>query len=233
MRTFDWFPLRRRGLISLPWLVELGDDPSRGRGGLEGTRALSHEACHLFLIAHTGRTLGRTASRPTGAPRSYGDPALPDWFDEGVATLCEFPALRAQRRQQLGRVSDRTIPFADFFRMEHPLYAQVQALLAAQRAAAGTDTTSKPRGTTVQRLTIPLGGIPGLDAERGAVFYAQAHSVIEFLAERNGLEFVGLLGEALARGQSVDQVLARQVRSVPRDVSALEREWKAWLAKKG
>ena len=231
MRSFDWTLLRERGLRPLPWLVSLGESPRQGGTGIEGTRALSHEACHLYLIGHTSHLLGRSADRVAGAPRTYGDPSLPDWFDEGVATLCEFPVLQAQRIAHLAHVGDRTIPFVDLFRMEHPAFAGLMKVLEAQGAAMVPDSASGGRTQVqVRQMRLPAGGIPGVDREQSLTFYAQAQSLLKFMAEREGPAFVGLLGEALARGQSVEQVLASHARNLPKNVPGFEREWKTWVA---
>lgn len=225
MRAFDWTPIQSRTSGVLPWLVQFEGNPTVSASTVEGERALSHEACHMFLIGQTSRTLGRAVVSPPGSPLSYGDPALPDWFDEGVATLCEPESLHQSRVAQLRAAGDSTIPFPELFRMEHPAWRQLQAMLDAQRAATG-DTAGRT-GPGVTTLRVRRGALVGV---RSGTFYSQTNSVLEFLAEREGPRFVGRLGEGLARGQTVEQVLAAHARTLPRDVAGLEREWKAWRA---
>lgn len=229
MRAYDWAPIRARFTEMLPWLVQFGGSPTVGASPVEGNNALAHEACHLFLIAHTGKVLGRRVRRAPGAPPAYGDPALPDWFDEGVATLCEPPALNATRQASLRGLGDSTIALTELFRMEHPAWRQLQAMMEAQRSAAGDTARNARRGPTVETIRVRGGTLGGGNAP---AFYAQTNSVLEFLAAREGPRFIGVLGAALARGQTVQQALAAHARHVPSDPVALEREWKAWLAAK-
>lgn len=222
LRTFDWAPIRPRVRAVLPWIVQPGADPTVSRSMVEGQRALAHEACHLYLIARTGVLLDRPAGPVTGAGPSYGDPALPDWFDEGVATLCEPPAVHATRVAAIRSAGDSAIAFAELFRMEHPAWRRIQAMMAAQRAAGDTSGAGRPGVVTVR---VPAGSV----AASPSIFYAETNSVLEFMADREGPRFVGRLGEGLARGLSVEQVLAAHARRLPRDVPALEREWKLWV----
>lgn len=229
MRAFDWAPFRARFRAVLPWLVQFEGDPTVSATGVEGQRAISHEACHVFLMAQTSVTLGRTAgpaARPgAGAPRSYGDPALPDWFDEGVATLCEPEALHESRVAQLRAVADSTIPLAELFSMEHPVWRQLQNVMDAQRAGAGDTARVPGTGPGITRLRVRPGEFGGT---RGITFYSQTNSVLEFMAEREGPVFVARLGEGLARGKTVEEVLAAHARRLPHGIPALEQEWKAW-----
>ncbi|HYW06355.1 MAG TPA: hypothetical protein VE913_05330 [Longimicrobium sp.] len=229
MRAFDWTPIRARFTQVLPWLVQFDANPTISASAVEGRNAIAHEACHLFLIGRTGKVLGRPTRRAPGAPPAYGDPALPDWFDEGVATLCEPPALNAERQAKLRGLGDSAIALAELFRMEHPAWRQLQAMIDAQRRAAGDTARNARNNPTVQRVQVPRGALDGSGA---LAFYAQTNSVLEFLADREGPRFIGVLGTALAGGQSTEQALAAHARRVPSDPVALEREWRAWLAAK-
>jgi len=229
MRAFDWAPIRARHNDVLPWVVRFDADPTVGASAMEERNALAHEACHLFLVAHTGKVLGRRAQPTPGAAPTYGHPALPDWFDEGVATLCDPPSLTAERQAQLRGLGDSTIALPELFTMEHPAVRQIHAVLEAQRSASGDTARDVRRNPTVERVRIPRSG---MDRGRTLAFYAQSNSVLQFLAEREGPRLIGALGTSLARGESMERALAAHARRVPSDPVALEREWKAWLAAK-
>ncbi len=220
MRGYDWAPLRAQGLRTLPWLVMQGEGAGRTPLGLHGPRAMSHEACHMFMIGHTSRTLGRTVDRAPGGPSAYGDASMPDWFEEGIAVACEPPSRRAQRREQMRSAAAPLIPLAELFRMEHPAHRQIQAMLAAEPR----DSTQRGQ-PQMREIRIPAGGATG----SSAIFYPQTQAVLEFLEER-GPGTVAHLGEGLARGQTMEQLLASAGGNVPRDIPSLEREWKAWFA---
>lgn len=223
-RMLDLGPLRTRVRGILPWIVQHESDPTVSRSGVEGHRALAHEACHVYLVARTGVVLDRPVRSPAGPAPSYGDPSLPDWFDEGVATLCEPAATHATRVAAIRAAGDSAIALAELFRMEHPALRQIQSMVAAQRAA-GDSAAAGRAGVISVRVPADAGA-----SATPSIFYAQANSVLEFMADREGPQFVGRLGEGLARGLSVEQVLAAHARRLPRDLPGLEREWKQWVA---
>ncbi|MDQ6887146.1 MAG: hypothetical protein M3068_07595 [Gemmatimonadota bacterium] len=66
------------------------------------------------------------------------------------------------------------------------------------------------------------------DRPRALLYLAEARSIAQFLAEKEGAEYIGLMGERLLAGQSVEAIL-QQARTAPKDVPALEAAWRAWL----
>jgi hypothetical protein len=110
--------------------------------------------------------------------------------------------------------------------MEHPAWRQLQTLLDAQRAAAGDTGRARNQNPGMITLRVPRGGLD----PRSGMFYAHSGSLLQFMREGEGPGFVDRLGEGLARGQSVEQVLGAQARNLPRNLADLEREWKVWAA---
>ncbi|MBA4158214.1 MAG: hypothetical protein H0X65_12155 [Gemmatimonadetes bacterium] len=146
--------------------------------------------------------------------RSYGDPRMPDWFDEAVAVLCEPEDMRAERREAMRRGVGSRRSLTDFFAMDYPA--------AGHTAPAGVQPEAEQRSRR-PRITITRG-----DTGEPDLFYPQALSVAEFLIEREGPEVIGRLAEGFARELSVDDMLL-QGRNLPEDVNALEAEWLRWL----
>jgi hypothetical protein len=181
-------------------------------------RVLSHEVCHMFLIAHLNQRLGRTRAQVAEASQtarahsggSYGDPMLPDWFDEATATLCETPTLQQKRRAYAREHRAEMIPLAQLFAMPHP-------------NVAGRTGTEAASGT---RVTVEVGG---QGAPQDHMFYPQVLTLAQFLAEREGPEFIGRVAENLARGRSMPEIL-RGARNLPADLDSLQRAYAAWLA---
>lgn len=189
-------------------------DTARDRAFAES--ALPHEACHWYLSTYIG---SRASAEPRAgaAQRSSAHvsaPGVPAWYNEGFGTLCEPAAWQEKRHQQMVRGRDAAISFAKFLSMPHP------------KAVSSLPATALPR-TAEERIALMKQG----DDAGALLFYAQAHSLLRFLAEREGPEFVGLVGRGLAAGESLPQLL-RRGRRLPHDPVALEQAWRSWLGDK-
>ncbi|MBW3569574.1 MAG: hypothetical protein KY467_00585 [Gemmatimonadetes bacterium] len=183
-------------------------------------KTLGHEVCHQLVAGVADRAARRDA--PT---RGYGHPALPDWFDEMAATLCEGDAARERRRAYLRANPDLRIPLAEFARMDHPVRVavSVQGAGSMPRPSADGDV-QVVRGEAARQL---------LRNMNAGLFYAQALSLGEFIHERGGAPALRTLAERLAAGRTLDQALAEAKRaapSVPGSVAELEAEWLRSLA---
>lgn len=238
-KQMDLAPLRTGGAALLPFVTRAHLDAHATPAGNNGTAALAHatstalrrtpsgslaevkplahEACHLYVAA----LADRVADGPTRNGRAYGHAALPDWYDESVATLCESSTSRAARRRHLREHGERRIPLSRFMRMPHPLSAP--ELL--QRIGVDTRTPGVHFIPAEQaRELLPGGG--------AAMFYAQAHSLGEFIVERGGPRAFHALGRALAKGQTPEQALAEAHRAAPElpaTAAELEAAWLRWL----
>lgn len=238
-KGMDLAPLRRGGTALLPFVtrahldarsdMEWSDGASalaqstttalrrRSSGSLAEAKPLAHEACHLYVAAFARRV----ADAPTRGGRAYGHAALPDWYDESIATLCESSASRAARRRHLLDSEERRIPLSRFMRMPHPLSApEVLQRLRVDTSTPGVHFIPAEQA----RELLPGGGV--------AMFYAQAHSLGEFIAERGGPRALHALGRALAKGQTPEQALAEAHRAAPElpaTVADLEAAWLLWL----
>lgn len=208
----------------LHWFTPDGLAQARAHGGATAPRdtardrafaesALPHEACHWYLSAYL-------AGRPTAGPRAaatrqpgahVGAVGLPAWYNEGFGTLCEPPAWQQARRAQMVRDLDAAIPFAEFMVMPHP------------KTVSSLPPTAAPHTAEERRAAVAQG-----DDGRARLFYAQAHTLMRFLAEREGPTFVGIVGRGLAEGDSLPQLLGSATQ-LPADIGALERAWRSWL----
>ncbi|CAN5876698.1 hypothetical protein BH23GEM5_BH23GEM5_11100 [soil metagenome] len=210
--------IRSRNLPGL-WLpTTLGNSEGQGteadrvHGGQLLQQFTAHEACHTFFFAHVEEMLSgsqRAGGIAASGSAHYGHPAVPDWFDEAVAVLCERPDQQERRRRYMAQHLNERIPLADFFSMPHPV--------AEGRAATGGSTTAEDRTRSM------------MQAPSGRLFYAQALSVVKFLAEQEGPAFVGQMARQLARGLPMSEVL-KEARRVPREMAALDAAWRAWVA---
>jgi PDZ domain len=187
-------------------------------------KTLSHEACHNYVAGYAEDLPGGRR----GAADAYGHAALPDWFDEMAATLCESPASQARRRAHLRANLHQRIPLAELARMEHPL--------AANRLVRVIELGDGFKGSPVQvigreQLQRALRGSP--DA---MLFYSQALSLGEFLFERGGTPALQALARRLNAGDDLDAALREAHRTSPRlpaSLAQLEEEWVRWVTRDG
>lgn len=193
------------------------EDRAAGRFWADGS-TLGHEVCHQLVAGHADRT----SRRREGSPRDYGHPALPDWFDEMAATLCESPAARARRHAYVRAALPRRIPLAELARMEHPARARMAAAGLPSSGAPVRSVTGDAARALLRGADVPL-------------FYAQSLSLGEFLSERGGPRALRLLADQLAAGRTLDDALAaarRRVPGLPGSTAALEGEWVRWVMRR-
>ena len=222
LHRMDIASLQRRRTAFLPFVTGRHlESQIPGSAGSSGAslKPLAHEACHVYLSALADRV----------APISpidrgeYGHHALPDWFDEASATLCESTEGRAIRRRRFRANSNRWIPLREFERIPHPLgSAAVLQRLGIDRSRDRVGIHVVP-ADQAERLTA------GIDAN---LFYSQALSLGEFIAERGGPGVLGKLVQPLANGRTLDQALReahRTAPSLPATVDELEVEWLRWV----
>ncbi len=60
------------------------------------------------------------------------------------------------------------------------------------------------------------------------MFYAQSHSFLEFLEDREGASFVGEVARLLGRGIAMTDIL-KCTKQVPSDLPSAEHAWREWV----
>lgn len=222
--------------------IASADDHTRARGGepppsvrfiTVEAKPLAHEACHTFVAGYADVLERRRWSlarfwRSRRGSYSYGHPALPDWFDEMAATLCEGPALRARRRAVVGDPRSQLIGIRALLRMEHPLgEAQLAQLLTEPGGPPGRRDAPAVHVLTGPRVKAVLA------ATNAVQFYAESMLLGEFIYARGGAEALRRTAEELVAGHDMDATLrdiATAAPGVPSSVAALEAQWPAWLS---
>ncbi len=183
---------------------------------------LSHAAGHAFLNATADAWLHlkpqRSSLDPSRAMSHFGHRRIPDWFDEAVATLCEFPTIKNIRRSEMRRRLDAHIPLSRLFTMRHP---------AEQRYDLRGPAT---KGQAVEARTTDIRTPPDPEVAdpQSLLFYAECLTVSEYLAEKAGPLVMGRIGEGLVQGRPMAQLIAR-LNGLPHSVSELERQWVEWM----
>lgn len=171
-----------------------------------------HELGHWIFVQHV-----EAVRKGKGAPSDGYGSAAPDWLDESAAMLCESKSGRDRYRAAMA-ASAQFIPLRHLFKMRHSTFAP------------GFPVQPIPGRTP--RPGFAAGG-------RGYLFYAESHSVSEFLLDRFGAPLYRKVLEVQLAGKPVEEALrwlradrARKgepVDGLPASDGDLERAWLAWL----
>jgi hypothetical protein len=213
-----------RGLPVLNWLTDAAWAAQHGGVPTHSeSHILPHEACHLFLVTYVNEKITKERAGAK-APTHYGHPQIPDWFDEGVASLCERPEMQARRRAKLKENLTNRMPLDELFTMAHPLAGGIPV----RSMPGGVPSTMKP-GTRVGAITFSGSQLPPEMVAKSITFYAQVFSVIEYLAGTAAPESMRVLADRMAAGATTRQALA-DVKGLP-SAEALETAWLATIQK--
>ena len=213
-----------KGLPVLNWLTDSAWAAQHGGVATHSeSHILPHEACHLFLVTYVN---GKITNERAGAkaPSHYGHPQIPDWFDEGVASLCERPDMQAGRRAKLKETLASRMPLDELFTMAHPLAGGIPV-----RSAPGAAPTTMKPGTRVGAVTFSGSQLPQEMVARAVTFYAQVFSVIDYLSRTGAPESMRVLADRMAAGATTRQALGG-VKGLP-SPDALESAWLATIEK--
>ena len=224
---YDFRPFTRRGLpvvpvihAAMPGGKTSGAPPGGKPESDAGPEPISHEAGHRFFVNYTDRAIatGRGGERGTGSSNAAeggpsGHPtheAMPDWFEEAVAALCERPTYQNRRVEFMRSRLSKRIPFAELFTMPMPAEPGTAGKGAAKSAGA-----AKAGGGSAA-------------SERAAIFRAEALSLARFIVSREDARFIGTIAEGVIAGRTVGEVLntSQHLFSKP---EALEKQWLEWM----
>ena len=203
-------------------------------------RARVESAAVPHELGHDWYRLAFWPNAPRSKSQHYGGPG-PDWLDEMAAVLMEAPAMYDERIDQFAKrytawradpaaasETDRLmIDLPHYLAEPHPAFAQVQAMLAAQ-----SQQEAGAKRTTAQVITGDAGKRIG---EASLRFYLQSAVAAQYLAERSGdPQVLARIGAAFGRSETIAQWLANDEPKgkLPRQLSALQADWLAWLAQR-
>jgi hypothetical protein len=167
-----------------------------------------------------------SASAATGTSSSAG---VPKWLEVAVPTLIGGWSDADIMSAQVGLHPDRIIGLRSIFSGQRPAEDG-----SAGRGRRGDDINAdfdrRGRGNDRGRYQQARRDPKDLPALSGAELWdAEAVSITNYLASREGRPFVGNAARALMAGGTMDAVLAG-AQMVPRDVDTLDRAWRDWLA---
>ena len=213
-RSFSSRGLKVLPFISTDYLKSL-KKPDDKKIGLAEARALSHEAGHKYLITWADTK----TKRAPGMVRKYGHPSMPDWFDEAFATLCEYPFLQKRRYAFLEKNMDKTIPFEEFLKMDHPMLSKLSGGKQMSKTDMEKILKNLPAGA---KITVRKGD--DLVTEKDYMFYSQSLAITDFLVEKKGATIIKQIAEGLLADKNLAEII-----SGDSDISKLESDWKTWL----
>lgn len=129
---------------------------------------------------------------------------------------------------QVARFPDRIVALRSVFAGDRPTPSTEDIRDSASRANP-FEADRGDLGRRGSRGPFPMsrGQLPALSGAR--LWDAEAISIATFLAAKEGKPFVGQAARTLLAGGSIEDVLAG-ARVLPRDVDALDRAWRDWLA---
>jgi hypothetical protein len=188
-----------------------GSEGSLASAGTGMTRALSHEAGHKYLQAWLRKRADANAAANNTKPAM--DAAIPEWFDETVATLFEGPELQNQRKDYLSHHLDQMIPLEQLLAMANPAKASKSDL-----------PQQPPQGSQTQVTVIVKTSTDNPTSSQGQLFYAETLSFGQFVSAKFGPTAVRDLAIGVTTGQTTEQVLGALNRS-PIQLSELEAMW--------
>lgn len=213
---------RIRATGAIPLYVRLAE---RGRGMGVGTMS----GPDLVTVAPVVRAWvsamanGSTAAATTGTTTSAG---VPRWLEVAIPSLIGGWSDADIVSAQIGLYPDRIIGLRSIFSDQRP------AGDTASRAGPGDEELSerglggdRRRGGNPRTRPNPK-DIPALSG--AALWNAEALSITNYLANREGRPFIGTAARALMAGATMDEVLA-SARTIPRDIDTLDRNWRDWL----
>ena len=166
------------------------------------------------------------ASATTGTSSSAG---VPRWLEIAIPALIGGWGDADIVSAQIGLHPDRIIGLRSVFSGERPA-GDTTTHIRRRGEDEADGMFNGPRGDSrggYQRSRPNAKDIPALSG--GALWDAEALSITNYIATREGRPFIGKAARALMAGATMDEVLA-SAQMVPRDIDTLDRNWRDWLA---
>lgn len=213
--------------------------PGGAGGGMPGGDDMdpfTHELGHMILVHHVNDACVDSLKKSFNGYGSY----LKDWLDECFACIHEPEGIKNTRRQQIKQHVQQGdyIKLRELFEMNHPIGGHGGGLPGAGGGGVPGGTGRMPElpgGLPGGGGGLP-GGAPGgggglMDANK---FYVECLSVLEFLLEQYGEEFVQHVVATFQQAKNMDEALKTYKGKLKRarlakDTDEMERQWVAWV----
>lgn len=182
---------------------------------------LAHEACHKLLINQVN---DKGLPAKNNGQLGYGHSALPDWFDEMAAIICENEALTGMR---LAGLNDKFIPFSEFFTLENPAFTQVkmqmQQIMMMQKKLMANKAASN--GVTIK--VFDSSEFDDKAIQKTTTFYLQTALFHRFLSEKLGSQVFKNITTEFVQGHNVEHWILNQL--VLKNTEQLDATFKAFV----
>lgn len=196
------------------WPESFGNFGNFPRQGMSGDMdPFTHELGHMIFVEHVNDRCDESLKKNFNGYGSY----VKDWLDEAFACIQEPEGMKDVRRPQIKDHVARGdyIPLKKLFEMDHPM---------AGKKGPGD---------------MPGGEFGGLGQNLGQMtevnkFYVECLSVMEFLLDQYGEEFVRHVVDQHARAKNMADALKSykgklKKAKLAKDVDELEKQWVAWV----
>jgi hypothetical protein len=214
---------RIRATGAIPLYVRLAE---RGRGMSVGMTSGPDLVSVAPVVRAWVSAMASTpsASATTGTTTSAG---VPRWLEIAIPSLIGGWSDADIVSAQIGMHPDRIISLRSIFSGQRPESDTTRR--DARRDDQSIDgVIGRERGRDGYPRARPNPkDIPALSGT--ALWDAEALSITNYLATREGRPFIGTATRALMAGATMDEVLAG-AQMVPRDVDTLDRNWRDWVA---
>lgn len=217
---------RVRATGAIPVFVRLAE---QGRGMSVGMM-LSDDMVSLSPVIRGWMSALASAPPASGAIGTSSSAGVPKWLEVAVPRLIDGWSDADLVSAQVGLHPDRIIGLRSIFSGLRPAEDS-----SARRGRRGADSLNaefdrRGRGGDRARYQQARRDPKDLPALSGAALWdAEAVSITNYLASREGRPFIGTAARALMSGATMDAVLGG-AQMVPRDIDTLDRAWRDWLA---
>ena len=211
---------------AIPVFVRLAE---QGRGMSAGT-TIGDDMVSVSPVVRGWMSALASAPSPSAATVTSSSAGVPRWLAVAVPSLIGGWSDADIVSAQVGLHPDRIIGLRSIFSGQRPVEDS-----SARKQRRGDDDLNadfdrRGRGADRGRYQQARRDPKDLPALSGAALWdAEAVSITNYLASREGRPFIGSAARALMAGGTMDAVLA-SAQMVPRDVDTLDRAWRDWLA---
>ena len=215
-----------RATGAIPVFVRLAE---QGRGMAVGTM-MTDDMVSISPVVRGWMSALASGSSTSAAMGTSSSAGVPKWLEVAVPRLIDGWSDADLLSAQVGLHPDRIIGLRSIFSGLRP--ADDSSARNGRRGADSVSAEFDRRGRSGDRARYQQArrnpkDLPALSG--AALWDAEAVSITNYLASREGRPFIGTTAKALMSGATMDAVLGG-AQMVPRDIDTLDRAWRDWLA---
>ena len=189
-------------------------------------------AAYADSVVTAAGASGASGASPAAAAAAAARPEpLPDWLASGATASLSSSPFQEFSIGWLSEHRKELIPLRTLFDSAR-LTRNPPGAAAARRAPYDEAEAAEPEGA---RLSPTMDGrmVRGDRRRTADVFSMQSLAVVQFLAAHEGPAVIGRLAARLSRGERHTDALAAELGKLPRDLDALDAEFRTWIEEYG